>query len=860
MPTRSLDPVRGQTRSPSPDRRNDYSRATDEIPSSRSRGRDPGPAWSNNRPSPQISSFDRLHSPDHNRHYHPHQNNLQNPQMATEFQHHTMRPFQPTHINDHGSPRIVEDERPRAFGNEKPQRSNIGERGRSQPSLERRPYSDLGRETQALNDEITNLRQLNKQYDRSPEPHQMSRPNDGRSGAVRESYDPDPYQRHHGSRPSVFPDGEDDFYAKKFKEIDDRLENRALESKQNNRARSFDGELSSRPAKGLGESTDPAQISLLLAENQALKRSLEEDLRRIAREGANQDDLRARVARSEIENRSLQAQVGTLKNIANKKTEDASHLEQQVQNLKEKLHHTELHCKLKQVLLSIEIERLHTIVAEKTDENEDLLQRIQELEERLAIPPHERNVRPRNDKDPLSTDDYERRVTELSDQLGRLTRDGYEKQRLINELMAENKKLLQSKSGAPLNVDSFNPTVSRFGDKSEFFDGDKIQGNIQTLHETIINYENRLALFMIEIERLHHVVDEVTTELEEWKERALQYEGEPNNLSLEQSRDPLLSGVGEPQLKNSLAKLNAEKNVLNQQLQAYKSRVADLEKRLEEAEVGGDTTKRLTSRGSWWQEKYQNLETKYNHDVDALKRELLQATQNTTFPSQASFILPRDKAQFSGDTSPIRDTNIINQTKMIMFMIELERLQDVLATKEVMIENLREKLENQERRQKKIISDMKSEYEKLLEMDNDSRAKHWIADRNSLESQLEEQQNRNSELEDRMKAYHEELARLQAEKQNLIQNSEERSKLENFIRALKAKNDEQDIRVMLLMIEIDRLNGIVHGQNKSIKMLELENDELKGELEQLKDELDKFAAASKERVKVMSYSRIIYLH
>lgn len=97
--------------------------------------------------------------------------------------------------------------------------------------------------------------------------------------------------------------------------------NKSGESKLHSRGRSFDADLTQKVAEFIQEAAELSRFSLLQAENETLKNTINEHLQRLTKEGASNIDIRAKLVRSEVDNRNLQTQVSTLKGILQKKIE-----------------------------------------------------------------------------------------------------------------------------------------------------------------------------------------------------------------------------------------------------------------------------------------------------------------------------------------------------------------------------------------------------------------------------------------------------------------------------------------------------------------------------------------------------------
>lgn len=148
----------------------------------------------------------------------------------------------------------------------------------------------------------------------------------------------------------------------------------------------------------------------------------------------------------------------------------------------------------------------------------------------------------------------------------------------------------------------------------------------------------------------------------------------------------------------------------------------------------------------------------------------------------------------------------MTQIKIVLLMIELERLQIELAKNDAVIEALKSNFDIQEKRHAKNLGDIKEEYKKLLVKDNGSGPKKLIEESSYEENKLADQPKKYLELEEQMMRLSKELALNQSEKEGLIQQIQENAKRENVF-------NEKEIQNVMLMIEIDRLNTFISGQN-----------------------------------------------
>lgn len=122
-----------------------------------------------------------------------------------------------------------------------------------------------------------------------------------------------------------------------------------------------------------------------------------------------------------------------------------------------------------------------------------------------------------------------------------------------------------------------------------------------------------------------------------------------------------------------------------------------------------------------WRERYYNLEKKYVAEKDPAVVE----------------------AEMTNLTLLLKE----HQTMNLKLLNEIDRLLVIITGKDEKIIELYDTLDDKERRHEKIAVDVQGEYEKLLLMDSQTRDRHWIEIKHTLETQLKAEQDRNAKLE-----------------------------------------------------------------------------------------------------------------
>lgn len=362
----------------------------------------------------------------------------------------------------------------------------------------------------------------------------------------------------------------------------------------------------------------------------ALKHSLVQHVQRL-------EDQLTRNSATETESRSLQNEIDNINNLLKNKANQIASIEggladltqateQEAKDLRKALENSRMENGVAVILFSIEIERLHSILGEKMRE-------IAELKASGARSPSRTKEDSRfNDSGSADNllelqkklNDYERKLEGMT----RTNRDLQNEADAWKTKYVTLEKAQQIQQGVlqgskPINEAALRELTERFGEEQA-----KLMGTVKALKDSNVNYENKMILYMIEIDRLHHIIETVLAETEQWQDRyrkrEKEHEAEINSVrsQFEEYHNKRLAN----QLRDSNARLEIETGSLGAQLKAYRKRNEDLEQLFNSMRNDIHRLKReLFDKNTdieSWKIKYQMLERKYYTDLNAIRREM----------------------------------------------------------------------------------------------------------------------------------------------------------------------------------------------------------------------------------------------
>jgi len=132
--------------------------------------------------------------------------------------------------------------------------------------------------------------------------------------------------------------------------------------------------------------------------------------------------------------------------------------------------------------------------------------------------------------------------------------------------------------------------------------------------ERIADSEQKIVMFMIEIERLGGIVNELQEELNLWRQQALELDGnaakEIDDAKREYER--IMSNRVENEIRNALGKFEADRKSLELQLQGYQSRINELQDQIKQIKTENEKLQQGNSDAARelqeWKFKHSQLE------------------------------------------------------------------------------------------------------------------------------------------------------------------------------------------------------------------------------------------------------------
>lgn len=380
-----------------------------------------------------------------------------------------------------------------------------------------------------------------------------------------------------------------------------------------------------RLLKSNGLVSSSSQIDQLLAE----RNYLEMEVKRANEELEHRKQDKIRVVNDyEQKLTQLHNQLNALRNEAERAPAD-----QQIGDLQRYLDQSRSELGIATILFSTEIERLHTVLGEKLKENAELKGKLEEKAMSNRTTPQKPKESNKSaglphfgteaiDENQLfelqrKIDDYERKLDGMTTS-NRELRDEVDNWKSKYTMLEKAHQATSTQINAgQLNASSLN------GDERSRF-----EATIRSLKALNVDYENKIVLYMIEIDRLHVVVENILGEIEHWQARyqarEKEYEAEIQQVRA-QFEDYHKKSL-ENQSRDSTARLEIETGSLMAQLQAYRKRNEDLEllfnnMRNDIHKLKRDLFDKNTEVESW-KIKYQMLERKYHSDLQNVRREL----------------------------------------------------------------------------------------------------------------------------------------------------------------------------------------------------------------------------------------------
>lgn len=510
------------------------------------------------------------------------------------------------------------------------------------------------------------------------------------------------------------------------------------------------------------------------------------------------------------------------------------------------------------VMLSAEVERLHGVISEKIAENEVLHEHLDKLErahepEQLEggnlsgeslfelSPGKAQELEKQNRDLKFKTEEYEAQVDALKKEINNLIQDNVAKDRELARWRA-NLEGVQTYSSQKLPGRSFDEQRRRSSLEAGDFDGNREKGEmdglIASLQEKNVEYENRMVLFVIEIERLLQEKNELADTVEVLKGQMNKKEKEFNH-QMKSLKDYYESGKNEnfeDQVRDSTAKLNAEKSVIEYQLSNVRGRLEDLEAR--EHELQNEVEKyrkealEKESEAEAWKSKYNFLEKRHNSEIEDLKGDLEYRVRERVDLELSDLNLKFAQERSYLESAVVKLKNRVQdyENRLVLFIFEIERLQNVAMDRMQETGRLKEMMDGKEQSYEEGLEALRQELDKALQnkIESEIEAQHeaWQRERATLEETLQRQLDEINRLRGDIKKYFGD----QLDPRDQVRQQEV------FYR-LRSEVSDLEIKSIMLMIEIERLNSVVQIQNMELEDVHRDNIILAETLEQVAPEV-----------------------
>ena len=523
------------------------------------------------------------------------------------------------------------------------------------------------------------------------------------------------------------------------------------------------------------------------------------------------------------------------------------------------------------VLFSVEIERLHSLISEKVAENEALHEHLDKLERLHAEPdqhdrekyepvnlsgsviegsPSKHHELERLNRDlKFKAEEYEAQIEALKKELKAAIQDNVGKDREIVRLKAMVDALQNAEPQRLTTREEIRPFVT--ASHTDVSDVSRALPD-EGLYAKLIDYENKMVLFVIEIERLQQEKIDLADSIEQLKEQAARREKDLNN-QIKSLKDYYDSGKNEnleEQLRDSTAKLNAEKSVIEYQFNNVKGRIEELEKREQELQAEVDKYRRESlekgSEADAWKNKYQFLERRYQNELDDLKGDMDYRIREKVDMeiSDLNLKFAQERSALELAVSRLKNRLQDYENRLVLFIFEIERLQNVVGERTHENSRLKEMIDGQDQSHDEALDALRREFDNILkrrvENELDAHQGGWQAEKQALEEMLQAEKFRNENLERTIQRQLEELDRLHRGLNKDLDyqlDPRDQARQQEVFHRLRQEVSDYEIKTVMFMIEVERLSTIVQKQSHELEDIYRDMVALAEALEQIAPEV-----------------------